>query len=253
VANLNNPDMTAARFVTGSAMASDEPLYRTGDRGRHCKDGVIEFLGRADSQIKVRGFRIDPEEIEITLQRHPAVQAAAVTAGAGASGASRMIAYVQPHVGHELNVQDLRRHLAAWLPDHMIPAAIATVERIPLTPSGKLDRKALLDAAHVPAAAHAPFAPPRTPVEHALAGIWRELLQVDRVGLHDNFFELGGHSLLATRVISRIREEFDLELPVRHLFVNPTIAELAISIVHDTLAVDDNMEALLSEIERMEG
>src|SRR6202042_2475532 len=100
-ARLSNPDMTAARFVTGSGMASDETLYRTDDRGRYCKDGVIEFLGRVDSQIKVRGFRIEPEEVEITLQRHPAVQAAAVTAGPGASGASRMIAYVQPHVGHE--------------------------------------------------------------------------------------------------------------------------------------------------------
>jgi acyl carrier protein len=146
-------------------------------------------------------------------------------------------------------MQELRRHLQAWLPDHMIPTLIAVVEKIPLTPSGKLDRKALPDAGSLSVDRNAPFAPPRTPVEQTLVNIWQELLQVERVGIHDNFFELGGHSLLATRVMSRIRGEFDVELPVRQIFETPTIGELAVSIVHWLVEQDEDMEAVLSEIE----
>jgi acyl-coenzyme A synthetase/AMP-(fatty) acid ligase/acyl carrier protein len=246
---LNRPDMTAARFLTGFASAADERLYQTGDRGRYRNDGTVEFLGRADTQLKIRGFRVEPEEIERTLQRHPAVRAAAAVAGTDGAGGLRLIAYVEWHPDQKADMQELRRHLQAWLPDHMIPTLIAVVEKIPLTPSGKLDRKALPDAGSLSVDRNAPFAPPRTPVEQTLVNIWQELLQVERVGIHDNFFELGGHSLLATRVMSRIRGEFDVELPVRQIFETPTIGELAVSIVHWLVEQDEDMEAVLSEIE----
>jgi amino acid adenylation domain-containing protein len=246
---LHNPDMTATRFVTGAVAAPDERLYRTGDRARYRTDGTIEFLGRADRQIKIRGFRVDPEEIESTLQRHSGVQAAAVIAAADGTGALRLIGYVQLHPGQNAGVQELRRHLMSWLPDHMIPAMIAFVETIPLTPSGKLDRAALPDPGGVRMAQSAAFAPPRTPVERTLASIWRELLQLERPGIHDNFFDLGGHSLLATRVMSRIREELDVDLPVRQLFESPTIEALAIAIVHGAVEQDEDLARMLSEIE----
>jgi len=246
---LHQPELTAGRFVMGMASSPDDRLYRTGDRGRYLKGGVIEFLGRADTQVKVRGFRVELEEIEGALQRHPAVQAAAVTSELDATGASRLIAHVQLRCGQQADNNQLRRYLAACLPDHMVPSAFCQMEALPLTPSGKLDRKALPDFSKAAITRGTAFTAPRTPVEEMLAGIWRELLRLERIAIDDNFFELGGHSLLAMRVMSRISDELDINLPVRQLFESPTIAGLATAIVHGAVEQDEELEKLLSEIE----
>jgi amino acid adenylation domain-containing protein len=249
---LHNPELTMEKFITGYAASPDMRLYRTGDRGRYQEAGAIEFLGRMDTQVKIRGVRVEPEEIENTLQRHPSVRTAAVMACFDGTHAPRLIAYVQLHSDLKTCIQELRDHLAAWLPDHMIPAVITPIETMPLTPSGKIDRNALQDPDSILVMPQSTqFTPPQTPVELVLVDIWRELLQMERIGIHDNFFELGGHSLLATRVMSRIREELDVDLPVRQLFENPFISDLAVSIVHGAVEQDEDVENLLREIENI--
>ncbi len=247
---LHNPELSAERFIIGSAASPDMRLYRTGDRGRYLENGDIEFIGRMDTQLKIRGIRVELQEIESTLQRHPSVKLATVMAYADGAGAARLAAHVQPHPGQEPSIHELRSHLTAWLPDHIVPSVITLIETMPLTPSGKIDRNALPDPGYFKAIAqNVAFVPPQTPVEEILASIWRELLQVERVGIYDNFFELGGHSLLATRVISRIREEFDIDLPVRQLFENSTINSLALAILQSVVEQDHDLESLLREIE----
>src|SRR6185295_10623740 len=196
-------------------------LYRTGDRARWRADGELEFLGRLDEQVKVRGFRIEPGEIEATLRRHAAVRECVVVAREDASGGTRLVGYI---VG-EADPDALRAHLRRSLPEYMVPSAFVFLDALPLTPNGKLDRRALPAPEY--AAAEERYVAPRTPVEEVLAGIWAEVLRLERVGANDHFFELGGHSLLATRVVSRIREVFGVEVPLRALFEGPTVAELA--------------------------
>ncbi|HEU4561307.1 MAG TPA: amino acid adenylation domain-containing protein, partial [Longimicrobium sp.] len=219
---LGRPELTAERFVADSFGA--EPgarLYRTGDLGRWLADGTIEFLGRVDTQVKVRGYRIELGEIEAVLRQAPGVTDCAVVARQDETGTPRLVAYVVGGV----EAGGLRDHLRRELPDYMVPAVYVPLERLPLTPSGKLDRKAL--PAPEFASAEERYVAPRTPAEEVLAGIWAELLGRERVGVEESFFELGGHSLLATRVVSRVREVFGVELPLRALFEGPTVAELA--------------------------
>jgi non-ribosomal peptide synthetase component F/acyl carrier protein len=217
------PGHTAERFLPDPfGREPGERLYRTGDLGRWRPDGTIEFIGRADAQVKVRGFRIELGEIEARLAEHPAVHEVVVVARDGEVGDPRLVAY---YVGDDAGAEALRTHLAERLPEYMIPAAFVFMDAFPVNPNGKLDRKAL--PAPEFARADERYVAPRTPVEEVLAGVWAEVLGVERMGVEDDFFELGGHSLLATRAVSRVRELFDVELPLRELFAHPTVAELA--------------------------
>jgi acyl carrier protein len=205
----------------------DQPgarLYRTGDLTRHLASGEIEYAGRADNQVKIRGFRIEPAEVEAVLMRHPLVRAAAVIADE--SGADRfLVAYVV--ADRELPPGELRAHTARFLPAHMIPAGFVSLDALPLTPSGKLDRRSLPAFNPASPELEESFTAPRTPVEQVLAAIWCELLGLDRIDINDDFLELGGHSLLAMQVVTRARQAFDVKLPIRSLFESPTIAGLA--------------------------
>ncbi|MDI3288324.1 non-ribosomal peptide synthetase [Polyangium sp. 15x6] len=215
------PAMTAARFVPDPfSSAPGARMYRTGDIARWNAEGRIDFLGRADQQVKIRGFRIEPGEIEAVLREHVGVVGAIVVVK-GQGGDKRLLAYVEAPAG--IDDRALHEHLRARLPEYMQPAAVVVLDRLPLSPGGKVDRAALPD----PTVAGAGGEAPRTPVEEALATIWREVLGRERVGIRDNFFELGGHSLLATRLVSRLRTTFGVELPLRELFESPTIEGLA--------------------------
>jgi amino acid adenylation domain-containing protein len=225
---LKRPALTAERFVPDPFSA--EPggrLYRTGDAARLLAGGEVEFLGRRDSQIKMRGFRIEPGEIEAALCAHPTVAEAAVVARDEASGERRLVAYL---VGRKqerpASASELRAHLRERVPDYMVPSAFVALDKLPLTPNGKLDRKAL-PAPEPSADAAQAYVAPRTPTEELVAGVYAEVLGVERVGVEDDFFELGGHSLLATRVVSRVREALGVELPLRALFESGRVGELA--------------------------
>ncbi|HEX7242799.1 MAG TPA: amino acid adenylation domain-containing protein, partial [Longimicrobiaceae bacterium] len=222
---LDRPDATAERFLPDPF--AGEPgarVYRTGDRVRWLADGTLEFLGRADQQVKVRGFRVEPGEVEAVLEEHPAVRAAAVVAREDAPGERRLVGYVVPD-GAAPSAAELRAWLRERLPEHMVPSALVALDALPLTPSGKTDRRAL--PAPEGGAADGEHVAPRTPTEETLAGIWAAVLKTGRVGVHDDFAALGGHSLLATRVVSRAREALGTELPVRAMFEAPTVAALA--------------------------
>ena len=224
---LNRPELTRERFVPDPFDAgSGATLYRTGDLGRWRADGNVEFLGRNDHQIKLRGFRVELGEIEAHLARHPHVREAAVIVRADVPGEKRLVAYLTGRTANAPSADTLRTDLKAVLPEYMIPSAFVVLDHLPLTPSGKVDRKSL-PTPDISAYVTQKYEAPRGPVEAALAGIWRELLQVERVGRHDNFFDFGGHSLLATRVISRIRELLLVELSLRALFDAPSVAMLA--------------------------
>ncbi|HSF38303.1 MAG TPA: amino acid adenylation domain-containing protein, partial [Thermoanaerobaculia bacterium] len=223
----SRPDLTAERFVPDPV--SGEPgarLYATGDLARWRPDGAIEFLGRADHQVKVRGFRIELGEIETALSSHPDVAGAVVLVREDVPGDKRLVAYAVPREGAAVGERELRAHLEELLPSYMVPARFVSLPELPLTPNGKVDRRAL-PAPDREVEAIADLVPPRTPFEEALAGIWQSLLGLDRVGVHDDFFSLGGHSLLATQMVSRVREVFGVEIELRSVFEEPTVAELA--------------------------
>jgi non-ribosomal peptide synthetase component F len=218
---LGRPGLTADKFVPSGGAR----FYRSGDRVRRLADGTLEFLGRLDHQVKVRGVRIEPGEIEAALAALPGVRQAAVAVQEGRSaGDRRLVAYVAGTAA----VETLRESLRASLPEHMIPAAFVLLPALPLTPNGKVDKKAL-PAPDAPRSA-AGWQAPRTPVEEVLANIWAELLGVERVGADGHFFELGGHSLLATRVTARLHGAFGVEVPLRDLFEAPVLADLAVRI-----------------------
>jgi amino acid adenylation domain-containing protein len=223
------PEMTAERFV-GNPMAPEgsERLYRTGDLGRWRKNGEIEYLGRMDGEVKVRGMRIELGEIETVLASHRWVEEAVVElSGEGAE--QRLVAYVVAGEEGTPSARELRRHVRSKLPEHMAPASYVRVEELPLLPSGKVNRRALATVAGV-ALSEQGMVAARTEVEQKLAGMWGEVLKVKEVGVDQNFFELGGHSLLVLQVMARIRREYDLELGVRTMFEEPTIAGLAIEV-----------------------
>ncbi len=227
---LNRPDLTAERFVPDPCGETPgDRLYRTGDLARHLPDGAVEYLGRLDFQVKVRGFRIELGEIESVLASHPGVREAVVVARGEDAEDRRLVAYVVPQAGAAPEVPELRAFLAARVPEHMVPPAWVVLDELPLTPSGKVDRRAL-PAPEAAGAAAGAFVAPRNPVEEMLAAIWAEVLGQERVGVQDNFFHLGGHSLLATRIVSRVRTVLGVELPVRALFERPTVAELSVAI-----------------------
>ncbi|WP_375773015.1 amino acid adenylation domain-containing protein [Archangium gephyra] len=255
---LHRPELTQERFIPDAYRAKPGGrLYRTGDYARYLADGTIEFLGRRDAQVKVRGFRIELAEVEAVLAKHPGVKDVVVEAREEGSGAKKLVAYVvqaastapisptapisstapisprPPGEGRgegaeppELKPEELRTWLKQRLPEYMVPSAFMSLESFPLTPSGKVDRRAL-PAPEAEGTGQEGDVAPRTQLEQVVAGIWAPLLGLRRVGAHDNFFELGGHSLLAMQVTSRLREALKVELPVRALFEAPTVAELA--------------------------
>jgi amino acid adenylation domain-containing protein/non-ribosomal peptide synthase protein (TIGR01720 family) len=224
---LNRPDLSAERFVPDPFASGGGRMYRTGDRARHLADGTLVFLGRVDFQVKIRGFRVELGEVESVLARHPAVADALTLAREDTPGDRRLVAYVVPARDQQPpTTSELRAFLKERLPEYMVPSAFVLLEQFPLTPNGKIDRKAL--PAPEPSAGPSSLrAELRGPVEEALAGIFAEVLKVTPVGAHDDFFERGGHSLLATQVISRIRASFGVELPLRTVFEASTVAALS--------------------------
>lgn len=226
---LNKPDLTAKAFLPNLFGAPGERLYRTGDLARYRGDGVIEYLGRIDHQVKVRGFRIELGEIEARLLQHSRVQDAVVVVQETRPDDKRLVAYVvlrEEEEGEAAFADTLRGHLRELLPGYMVPAAFVVLEALPLTPNGKVDRKNL-PVPEFASSSVSEYTPPRNGTEEILINIWREILEIDRLGIHDNFFELGGHSLLAIQVVSRIRATFDIDIPLRKLFETPTVAALA--------------------------
>jgi acyl-coenzyme A synthetase/AMP-(fatty) acid ligase/acyl carrier protein len=231
---LNHPELTAEKFIPNPL--GNEPgtrLYKTGDLARYQPDGNIEFLGRLDDQVKIRGFRIELGEIEAVLNQHPAVREPAVIVQEDVPGDKHLVAYIVPNeqqataVGAQSLAPLLRQFLKEKLPSYMVPSAYVLLESLPLTPNGKVDRRALPTPDTVSFDIQEDYVAPRTSVEKELVGIWAKVLGREQVGVHDNFFELGGHSLLATQLSSRIRDAFQVDLPVKTLFEASTVASLA--------------------------
>jgi aspartate racemase len=216
---LNRPELTAEKFVT----VGTDRLYRTGDLARWLSGGNIEFLGRIDNQVKIRGFRVEPGEIESAIMAFPAARDAVVLARPDHSGTLHLVAYV---LCDSSECDALREFLKCRLPAYMVPSHLVALAEFPLTQNGKVDRRAL-PAPSASAKQETAATPPRTPTENLLAGIWREVLERDQIGIHDNFFRLGGHSLLATQIVSRISQALKAEIPVQMIFEAPTIESLA--------------------------
>jgi surfactin family lipopeptide synthetase A len=243
---LHRPEMTSQKFIMDPFNEkAGERLYKTGDLARYRPDGNIEFLGRVDSQVKIRGFRIELGEIENALEFHSGVHEAVVIAREDSPGDRRLVAYIVPkdslteiESGENnpsalliekpvMNVRELRSHLNQTLPEYMIPSQFVFLKGLPISPSGKVDRRALPAPELERSFLEREFVAPRSEIEIKLAKISCDLLGIQQVGIYDNFFDLGGHSLLATQFISRVREELNVELPLRSLFENPTIAGLS--------------------------
>jgi amino acid adenylation domain-containing protein len=225
---LRQPDLTADKYVPHPF--SHEPgarLYRTGDLARYLPDGIIDFMGRTDSQVKIRGFRLELGEVESVLGRHPAIREAVVVAHDDGVGDKRLVAYLLTHNGQAPTTTELREYMQQKLPENMVPSVFLLLEEFPLSPNGKVDRRALPSPDATRPELRETFVAPRTQIEEALADIWANVLKLERVGVHDDFFQLGGHSLLATQVISHIREALHVDLSLPLLFDAPTIAALS--------------------------
>jgi surfactin family lipopeptide synthetase A len=229
---LNRPELTTEKFIPNPFISeAGSRLYKTGDLARYLHDGNIEFLGRIDFQVKIRGFRIELGEIEAQLAAHPAVKEVVAVAREDASGGKQLVAYLTVKNGEPPKAAELRGLLQTKLPEYMVPSAFVILDQLPLTPSGKLDRKALPKPEFESADFEHKFVAPRNSIEQVLAGIFQETLKVSRVGVEDNFFDLGGHSLLATRVISRVRQIFALDLTLHSFFASPTVGGMATSVL----------------------
>ncbi|WP_163864728.1 non-ribosomal peptide synthetase, partial [Myxococcus eversor] len=227
---VGRPELTAEKFVPHPfSEVAGARLYRTGDLARWTAEGTVEFVGRLDGQVKLRGFRIELGEVEAALRAAPGVRDAAVVVREDVPGDRRLVGYVVLSEKDGAKREALRAHVGAHLPEYMVPSTFVTLDALPLTPSGKVNRKALPVAEAGPDGVGV-YVAPRTATEGLLAGLFAEVLGLDRVGLHGHFFELGGHSLLATRAISRVRSAFGIELPLRELFEAPTVAELALRV-----------------------
>jgi acyl-coenzyme A synthetase/AMP-(fatty) acid ligase len=242
---LNQPGLTAGKFLPCPFGAAGERMYATGDLARWTPGGQLEYLGRIDEQVKIRGLRIEPGEIEAVLRRHPAVAEAVAAVREDGPGGKRLAAYVVLASGHAAAAEELRGHLARFLPEYMVPAAVVALDRLPLTPSGKIDRRGL-PAPGAGAQAGACYTAPRTDTELVIAGIWADVLRVDQVGIHDSFFELGGESVLSLAVAARAKAAFDVALTPRDVLVARTVARMA-------ELVEDRVLAELEQLARSIG
>ena len=223
---LNRPELTREAFLI-DPFNSEQRIYKTGDLGRFLENGALEILGRIDDQVKIRGFRIELGEVETAVNQLPGIRETSVVVREDANGNRQLVAYCEKEPGQTLlPVAELKAKLKQHLPDYMVPSAIVMLDHLPITPNGKVDKRALPAPAAEDYASNA-YVAARNPVEEALAAIWREVLGVAQVGAFDDFFELGGHSLLITKVSTRIKQQLGVELPLRTLFEVPTIAALA--------------------------
>jgi amino acid adenylation domain-containing protein len=222
----NRPDLTAERFVLVTVSGKTERAFRTGDLAKRLPDGQLAFVGRADDQIKIRGFRVEPDEIACVINRHPSVSSSAVIARDD-NGEKRLVAYVVPATGAEIWDRDLRDLLTRAVPDYMVPASFVELSHIPVTPNGKLDKAALPAPTEKNQLRRDTYVAPRNEVEEIVEGILSPILGLERVSIHDNFFLLGGHSLMGAQVIAKVRDVFDVELILRNVFECPTVAKLA--------------------------
>lgn len=251
---LNRPELTGEKFIPNPF--SDEPgacLYKTGDLARYLPDGAIEFLGRIDHQVKIRGVRIELGEVEAVLAQHPAVRESLVTVREDAPGDKRLVAYVVPGQEPVPVSSELRAWLKEKLPDYMLPSAFVLLDALPLTPNGKVDRHTLPRPHQTRLEPEATFAVPCTPAEEVVASICSQVLGVKRIGLHDNFFELGGHSLLAIQVVSRLYKFFRVELPLLTLFEQPTVFGLVnvLAQIRGGREVVEEIARTLQELEQL--
>jgi amino acid adenylation domain-containing protein len=241
---LNRPELTAEKFIADPfTSVPGARLYQTGDLARWLPDGQIAYVGRTDEQIKVRGFRIEPNEIVSLLNSHPAVQANAVIAEDDGSGAKRLLAYIVPNGASSPRASELRTLLLSQLPDYMLPSTFIRVDELPTTANGKLDRNALPAPSASNTLQEDEFVAPRTPLEERVTAIIASLLGLDKVGVNENFFLIGGHSLLGTQLIARVRDTFGVDLSLRSIFDLPTPAQLAQEIERLTVAQLDAMSA----------
>jgi len=233
---VHQPELTAEKFIYHTIPGeTPERLYRTGDLARFTPDGELVFLGRTDHQVKIRGFRVEPDGIEVVLRSFPSVREVVVLAEADVMGHAKLLAYIIPRSMEAFDAAECRRHLQRKLPAVMIPSDFKIIDSLPLTSSGKIDRKAISTLpAKVLALDISRDSPPRSSLEKKLVRIWAEVLEKPAVGLFDNFFDLGGHSLLAVHLFNRIEEELGLSLPISTLFTAPTVAELAEIYSHGT-------------------
>jgi acyl carrier protein len=266
---LNRPEMTKEKFIEWTPPAGFDSndsetnslrLYKTGDLARYRHDGMIEILGRADYQVKLRGYRVELGEIEAVISTHSKVNECIVALREDVPGDKRLVAYLTAKTD-EIDSVEMRRFVKSVLPEYMTPSAFVLMKEWKLTPNGKIDRKQL----PVPEEnfVQTEYAAPQTPVEEKLVEIWSNLLRKERIGVNDNFFDLGGHSLLATQVVSRIRDAFGVNIPVRALFETPTIAALAEQVANlsdsddfkqeiiGELEADMELELLLAELENV--
>ena len=227
---LNRPELTAEKFITvehlGGQDAHSTRVYKTGDKARYLPDGNIEFLGRVDYQVKIRGFRIELGEIEAVLSQHPGVRQAVVSLSEDESSNKRLIGYVVPKQ-QVPNISDLRQFCLHKLPEYMVPSAFVLLKSLPLTSNGKIDCRALPAPEQTRPELEAVFVAPRNSVEEQLTEIWAQVLGLEKVGIHDNFFDLGGHSLLITQLLAKVRDTFKVNLSLRSLFKDPTVANIA--------------------------
>jgi acyl-coenzyme A synthetase/AMP-(fatty) acid ligase/acyl carrier protein len=250
---LNRPELTAERFIPNPF--SETPggrLYRTFDLARRLPDGNVEFLGRVDHQIKIRGHRVELGEIEVALTAVPAVKEAVVVVDEQGTGDKRLLAFVVANpTTAQLQLSEIKDHLRQSLPEHMVPAGFVQVESLPLTLNGKLDRQALAKLEQHALVDENSFVAPRSEMEERLAEMWADVLHLQRVGINDNFFEAGGHSLLATQLVMRIRQAFDIDLPLRTIFEAPTVAGMSWKVLQEQLSSVDEA-SLVEMLDRLE-
>jgi amino acid adenylation domain-containing protein len=242
---LHRPDLTAARFGV-SPYGDGERMYRTGDIGRWRADGTLELLGRMDQQVKIRGIRIELEEIEAVLGGYAGLQRGVVVAREDVPGDKRLVAYLVAQPGVELRSSQVRQFLQQQVPEYMVPSAFVVLDQLPLLPNGKVNRRALPAPDLTRADLDDAFVAPETPLQQALAIIWTEVLGLDQVGIYDSFFALGGHSLLATQVVAQVRDILQVDLPLQTVFEAPTIAGLA-----DAMLQDPNKRGRIEAIAEM--
>jgi acyl-coenzyme A synthetase/AMP-(fatty) acid ligase/acyl carrier protein len=249
---LGREELTAEKFIADPFQpGSGARVYRTGDRMRVRSDGTLEFMGRFDHQVKLHGYRIELGEIEAALDGHPDVQQSVVIIDEDKAGEKRIVAYVVPQDEAEAATDELRRHLSVFVPTYMLPSAIVRLASLPRTANGKLNTSALPKPDARRSELAAVFVQPSSPAEEVLAGIWTNLLGVDRVGVNDDFFDLGGHSLLAVKMLARLHDTLGVEIYLTTVFERPTLGALAEAVAERVVADagNDDLMLLLAELE----